>query len=166
MRILNLIVERISKILLLVAGVMLILMMLHVVADVIGKYFFRRPVVGTIEIVSWYYMVGVAMLPVAYVQINRGHLMVELFTMKLPPRGIAALDALVGIVASAYTGMVAWLVWFEAIRATARNRSLNLIWFDMPTWPSNWMLPVSFGLLTIVFVLQTVDDLGRVVTKR
>ena len=39
------------------------LMMLHVSADVTGRSFFGRPLEGTTEIVSAYYMVIVAYLP-------------------------------------------------------------------------------------------------------
>ena len=46
-------------------------MMLHVSADVTGRYLLRRPIDGTTEIVSAYYMVIVAYLPWAYLAQER-----------------------------------------------------------------------------------------------
>ncbi len=47
------------------------LMMLHVSADVTGRFFFARPLDGTTEIVAAYYMVIVAYLPWAYLAQER-----------------------------------------------------------------------------------------------
>ena len=71
----------------LVGGVAIILLMLHVVADVMGRELFRFPLEGTLEIVSFYYMVAVTFFPLAYVCHNEGHISVELFTKNLPRRG-------------------------------------------------------------------------------
>src|SRR3546814_9847490 len=45
-----------------------------------------QPLAGTIEVVSNWYMVGVAFLPLAYVQWHREHLIVELFTQNSSDR--------------------------------------------------------------------------------
>src|SRR5690606_21040729 len=54
-------------------------MMLHVCADVTGRYFFNHPLVGTTEIVSGWYMVAVAFLPWAYLARTDNHIVAELF---------------------------------------------------------------------------------------
>lgn len=158
---LHTVVQTLSRFVMVLAGIVLILMMLHIVADVVSKYAFHKPIIGTIEVVAWYYMVVVAMAPVAYVQLHRQHLMVELFTMKLSVSQAAALDAVVALVSASYTGLLTWLVLHEALRATRRGRAQDLTWFDLPTWPSSWVMPAAFGLLTLVFVLQAVHDIGR-----
>ena len=155
----NRLVTHLSTIALFVAGGALVAMMLHVVADVFGKYFFNTPIPGTIEVVAWYYMVAVAFLPVAYVQVKRQHLMVELFTMSLSPRRKLAFDGVVAILGSLYSGLLAWLLLGDALESTARGDVQDLTFFYMPIWPTTWVLPVSFGLLTIVFVVQAFQDL-------
>lgn len=164
-RALNRIVEALSRAALVLAGIALLVMMVHIVADVVAKYAFRSPIIGTIEVVAWYYMVIIAMAPVAYVQLHRQHLMVELFTMKLSPRQTALLDLAVGLAASVYTGLLTWLVWHDAARATRRGRAQDLTWFDLPTWPSSWVMPLAFGLLTCIFLLQSLDDGRRALGK-
>lgn len=161
MRALNLVVERTNVVLLVAAGIVLIMMMFHIVADVASKYLFSSPIIGTTEIVAWYYMVAVSMLPVAYVQMQRAHLVVEMFTMNLSVRTKAWMDSSVAVVSSGYTGLLSWLLWKDAVRSTARGRAQDLTWFDLPTWPSAWILPIAFGLLTLVFLLQALADLQR-----
>ena len=53
----------VSTVLAWIGGAALILMMLHIAADVVARYIFNAPLHGTVEIVSAYYMVAVVFLP-------------------------------------------------------------------------------------------------------
>ena len=55
------------------------LMMLHVTADVTGRYVFNRPLEGTTEIVAAYYMVMVAYLPWAWISRRDNHIVAGMF---------------------------------------------------------------------------------------
>lgn len=67
-----------------IAGLSIIVMMMHIVADVTGRYLLGTPISGTTEIVSGYYMVAAVFLPLAYVARTEGHIAVELYS-KLDP---------------------------------------------------------------------------------
>ena len=69
-----------------VAALFVIVMMLHVCADVFSRLVLGRSLHGTIEIVSAYYMVGVIFLPLIEVTREDGHISVELLTRRLPPQ--------------------------------------------------------------------------------
>lgn len=166
MRLIQKIVNAASTVLFFVAGVMLVMMMLHIVIDISAKYLFRRPLPGTIEVVAWYYMVAVAYLPVAFVQIRKQHLLVELFTLALSKRAVAAVDGLVEIVGAIYTGTLAWLVFQNALRSTRRGDVQDITYLDMPIWPASWILPVSFALLSLVFILQALLDFRYAATGK
>ncbi|MFY0634034.1 MAG: TRAP transporter small permease [Vannielia sp.] len=158
--------DALSKVLLFVGGAALVVLMLHVCADVAGKYFFNQPLTGTLEIVSWYYMVACVFLPLAWVQIRRQHLTVEMFTMGLNRRQLAALDGVVSLLGLAYLVLLTWLVFWQAVAQTRANEFLSLTFYDMPAWPSRWVLPVSFGLFALVLVLQAWIDLRFAITGR
>ena len=151
-------VDLASKAVLILAGIALVLMMLHVVADIGGKYLFAQPIAGTTRIVSWYYMVAVAFLPAAYVQLQREHLVVELFTMALSERQRAVIEGVMGLGIILYTGLLTKLVYGSAVKSTLRGEYTDESFFDLPVWPARWMLPLAFGLLTLVFAIQTLDD--------
>ena len=61
-----------------------ILMMLQITIDVAGKYLFNAPIPATISMVSNYYMVVVAFIPIAYVETRNEHITVEVVTEFLP----------------------------------------------------------------------------------
>lgn len=155
-------IDLLSELLLLIAGFALVMMLLHVGADVLGKYVFNQPVPGTIHVVAWYYMVAVAFLPIAYVQIRREHLMVELFTMNLSRTARAWMDIFVALCGAVYSGLLAYLVLLDAMKATGRREYLDVSLFDLVVWPARWILPVSFALTALVFLLQLASDLRLV----
>ncbi|WP_339948108.1 TRAP transporter small permease [uncultured Albimonas sp.] len=159
-------VDLCNRVMLAAAGVALGLMMVNTVADILGKYLLNQPVPGTIAIVSWYWMVSVAFMPVAYVQARREHLMVELFTMRLSPRAKAGMDVAVAAAGALYMGLLTWLVWEEALVATRRGEFQDITVMDLPVWPSRWILPAAFGLMTAVLAIQCVLDLIHAVTGR
>ena len=70
----NRVAERISLLLAWLAGIMAVAMMFHISLDVFCKYFFNRPLDGTIEIVSLYYMVGIVFLPISYISLTDSHI--------------------------------------------------------------------------------------------
>lgn len=160
------IVDIASRLLLFLGGIGILALMLHICADVAGKYFFNKPITGTLEIVSWYYMIACVFLPLAFVQVHRQHLTVEMFTMGLGRRKLAALDGCVALLGLAYVLLLSWLVLGRAVKATADRESLALTFYDVPAWPSRWILPVSFGLFALVFLGQALTDLRYALTGR
>lgn len=155
----NQIAEVCCRILMIIAGVAMVAMMIHICADVFWKYAFNRPIIGTLEIVANYYMVLCVFLPIAYAQLRRQNLMVELFTLNVPTRYVAILDGIVALLSVCFVGLLAWLVFGEAVNATRNGEIRDITYFDMPIWPVRWALPLSFGLMTFVMVVQAINDL-------
>lgn len=148
-----------------VAGIAMLAMMLHIVADVVGRMVFNHPLNGTTEIVSGYDMVIVIFFPLAYVTRHGGHIMVELFTRKWPKRRIAALDAAVGAICLA---LVVWFTW-ETVTAAVIAFDQNEQWetaADLVTiWPSRWFLPIGLGLMAVYMLCRLIEDM-RVALSR
>jgi TRAP-type C4-dicarboxylate transport system permease small subunit len=151
--------EKFSLLLLWVAGLAVTLMMLHIAADVVGKYLFNQPVTATLEIVAWYYMIATIFLPVCFIQVRKKHLMVELFTRHMSPQPLAVLEGFIAIVGALYVGTLCWLTLEHAIDATVEGELQDVTFFDLPVWPSRWYLPIAFGGMAIVMVLQAIRDL-------
>jgi len=156
----------ISNALMVVAGIAMMLMMAHIGADIAGKYLFNTPVIATLEVVSWYYMVAVVFLPVAYIQIHGRHLQVELFTRQLSPRKLAFLEGMVAMLGCIYVGILFYLTLEQAIEQTAKGEVQDATYFDLPVWPTRWLLPAGMGTMTLVLVLQAVRHLIFAFTGR
>ncbi|MDP5335124.1 MAG: TRAP transporter small permease, partial [Paracoccaceae bacterium] len=59
-------------------------MMLHVTADVAGRYLFNSPLPGTIVTVANYYMVIIVFIALGVAEEKRAHISVEFLTDLMP----------------------------------------------------------------------------------
>lgn len=148
-----------SNFLMIIAGVAVTLMMLHISADILSKLVLNKPIMATLEVVTWYYMVATIFLPWGYIQVHKKHLMVELFTMKMPPRKLAVLEGIVGIVGAIYVGILCWLTLEHAIDQTIAGEIQDVTFFDLPVWPSRWLLPIPAAVMSLTFLTQGIRDL-------
>jgi len=142
-------------------GLSLVLMMLHVVADVIGKYVFNWPVPGTLEVVAAYYMVMVLFLPLAYVTRGDQHIVIEMFTNRMKPRALAWLKATVGLLTFIYMAILTWKTGEEAIERTIDGEVWQSAGFNVVIWPSKWTLVVGCGLMAAYILAHILRDLAR-----
>jgi TRAP-type C4-dicarboxylate transport system permease small subunit len=139
---------------LLVAGTAaLMLMALHVIADVVGRLAFNQPVYATTEIVSFYYMVAAVCLPLAYIELRDDHITVEVLYIKLPLWLRRIVFVIAALVTALFFGLFAYQSWLDSLRATAAREVVmgNAL---LEIWPSRYFLPISFGLLVIATLLR------------
>lgn len=145
-----------------IGAVAIFLMMLHITADVIGKFVFNRPLPGTIPIVSQYYMVIAAFLPLAMVERLTGHISVEILYTAFPRtlRGIASIfaTALGTVVFAAMT----WATWGEAVKKYAIGAFSYEQGVKVPVWPSHFILPAGTALFTLVLLWRLFAQVMRV----
>tara|TARA_B100000686_G_C16787668_1_gene976352 strand:- start:147 stop:653 length:507 start_codon:yes stop_codon:yes gene_type:complete len=133
----------------LIGGVAILLLMLQVVADVIGREFFSFPLEGTLEIVSFYYMVAVTFLPLAYVCHNEGHISVELFTKGLSRRKNHRLEAVLLLVSFVFSIWFASETWTRALESFAEGEMWETSDDMISIWPSRFVLPVASLMMGI-----------------
>lgn len=137
-------------------AIAIVLMMVHINADVIGKYFFNMPLAGTLEIVSTYYMAAAVFLPIAYVQRTEAHIDVELITDRLPQRLQSGVRCLVGLLIAVYVGILAWTSGVAAVRHTRYQEFLEVYSFDLPVWPTRWFVPAVCAVTALYGLGQAV----------
>ncbi|WP_421996375.1 TRAP transporter small permease [Reyranella sp.] len=142
------------------AGAVAILaMMLHVAADVILKVALNAPIMGTLEIVSFIYMVACTFLPLPHVLASRGLIVVELFTQKMAPRDLLRLDAIVGVATVIYLALLGVMGILRAIDKMEIGETQDATYFELPVWPMRWILAAACGLAAVVALYNIFDDL-------
>lgn len=149
-----------------IAGFVVLLMMLHIVADVTGRMVFNHPIDGTTEIVSGYYMVAVIFFPLAYVCHNDGHILVELFTRHLPERRLAGLEAVIGFACLLFTVWFAWESVSTAWLSTLHNEQWETSQGLVTIWPSRWFLPIGLGMMAIYLLLRLIVDIRKAMSPK
>ena len=133
------------------------LMMVHVSVDVIARSVFNRPIEGTSEIVTYYYMVMVAFLPWMWLAKTDGHIKVDLFVQMLPERAAFWLDVVVKLGLVAYLRLFTWQTALQAIRQTGRGEVQQAGTLYIPVWPTRWLLPIAGGLMALWVLLAVID---------
>lgn len=148
------ILTRLSGVLTAIAGIALVAMMALVIGDVVGKYLFNQPIQGTLEVVAYYLMVPVVFLPLAQTEVNDQHIKIELFTQNMSKKRIAQLDAMASVLSALYVGLFTWAGARKAWRMTEIFEAEELMKFDIQLWLVRWVVPISCGLLTIIFLVK------------
>jgi TRAP-type C4-dicarboxylate transport system permease small subunit len=148
-----------------IGAVGMVLMVLHVVIDVTGRFVFNHPLTGTLETVTYYYMVMVTVLPFAYVTRRQGQIVVELFTSWLPARWLGLLEAGAASLMLVFLVVLTWKTGQEAIQKTLIGEVRQAGDGDLIAWPSRWFLPLGAGTMACAVALRIVEDfrtfLGR-----
>ncbi|HEY8579139.1 MAG TPA: TRAP transporter small permease [Beijerinckiaceae bacterium] len=134
---------------LVVSALVVAMMAAHVMADVSARVVFGRPLDGSTEIVSRYYMVAVIFLPLAYLHAEQGHVAAGLLSDLLPERGQRVTEALSHLLMAAFAALLAWRCGLEALRATESGEKLQTAYYFLPTWPARWMIPFAAALLVL-----------------
>lgn len=141
------------------AGAIAVLaMMLHVTADVLMKVALNQPIMGTLEIVSFVYMVGCTFLPLAHVQLSRTLIIVEVFTQNLAPEKNLRFDIGAAVLTVAYLLLLAIMGAVVAVAKTGIGEAQDATYFDLPVWPMRWVFCISCGLAALIALYQLIDD--------
>ncbi|WP_102108580.1 TRAP transporter small permease subunit [Oceaniglobus roseus] len=126
------------------ACLVMVLMMLHITLDVAVRYFFNGQIVGTLEWVSFYYMVALVFLALGHVEYRNENIRVDLFAQMMPKTvqlGLYVFACLLGLI---FFGMLFWQSLADAMKAT-RNAEEAMSNFRFFIWPARWALPVGFA---------------------
>ena len=145
-----------------VAAAALVLMMLVVCANVIGRSFFGEPVKGTVDIVG-YLGAFVLAWALAYTQVRKGNISIEILMLRLSQRLQTLIDTVVYFICFVLFGIVSWqatkyalITWEGGLRSEVMK---------IPTGP--FMLVVALGCiaLTLVLLMDFLMSVNKAVRK-
>jgi TRAP-type C4-dicarboxylate transport system permease small subunit len=143
-------VTKITKWLTAVACVAIAVLMVVNFTDIIGTKFFLMSVPGALDI-SEELMVLVTLLPIAFVALERGHIRITLLEEHLPSTVRFGLEVAQYVIATLITGFITVRA-FAQLQKTIEAGTLKT-GIDLPVWPANAVVVISFGFLTLVWLL-------------
>jgi TRAP-type C4-dicarboxylate transport system permease small subunit len=125
-------------------GTVLVAMLGLSVVSVVGRKFFDSPVQGDFELVQLGCAICVAsFLP--WCQIERGHVIVDFFTLKLPGRANARLDAIGALLLGLSAALIAWRLALGTVSVWANQETTMIL--GAPVWLGYAPLVPAFALL-------------------
>lgn len=134
-------------------------MMLHICLDVVLRNAFRISLNTVSEIVARYYMTALAFLPLAWLEIRRDMISVELLDFALSAKMRRYSDAGVMIIAAVVYGFLAWTNWDKALSEARVGTLVEIATYKMPVWHSFFFAPIGFSLAAMICVLLAI---GRI----
>jgi TRAP-type C4-dicarboxylate transport system permease small subunit len=82
-------------------------LMLLVALNVAGRYFFRSPITGTVELIE-FWMIFVVFLGLGYCAMEHGNISIGLLVDRLPPRAQAVVNAVTCFLSIIIVSLITW----------------------------------------------------------
>ncbi len=149
-------VRTLDRALMSIAAIGLVAMMVHISADILMSLIFNAPIATTSAIVTSYYMIAVAFLPILAAEYRGNHIAVGLLTKLLPRRPRHALEIVVLAITAAVYLLLTVQSWQQAMHKVEINAYVVEQTSKILVWPAFFMLPVGFGLMTLLLVIKLI----------
>jgi TRAP-type C4-dicarboxylate transport system permease small subunit len=140
----------------LIGAICVVLMMLHVTADVIGRYVFNAPLPGTIVMVANYYMIIVVFIAIGVAEERRAHISVEFLTDLMPEPVRNGLSGFSGLLTVAVVGVLMVGGWTEAMKKTNAGATMEQGSRMIEVWQSYWLVPLGAALMAAVAAYRVI----------
>jgi TRAP-type C4-dicarboxylate transport system permease small subunit len=154
--------ERVSDWISAPAELCVLLMMVHMLADIASRAVLGAGLEGTVEAVTHLYMVGAAILPLAALEARSQHLHVEALVERVGPTTAKGLASFAKLITALVCAAMAWLTLEQALEATAIREHVELTRWSLPTWPARWVFPLAFGMMCIAALVNLVAAMRAV----
>ena len=147
-------VRLLDRALLLIATIGLVAMMLHISLDILFSLILNAPIAITSAIVTNYYMIAVAFVPILAAEYRGSHISVNLATERLPASLRRALETLVLAITAGVYGLLTAQSWQQALEKLGISAYVIEQTSKIYLWPSYFMLPAAFGAMTLLLALK------------
>ena len=145
-----------------IGSVVIAAVMFLTVADVFGRRFLNKPVTASYEI-SEMLLVIVIFSTIAYCQLLRGHVAIDLLISRLRQKTQAVINSLVYIIFLVTFGILSWQLYIYAIEVMGKNWVTGTIL--LPIYPFAFIAAIGCTLLCLVVFMHLTMYLVRVVEK-
>jgi TRAP-type C4-dicarboxylate transport system permease small subunit len=141
-----------------IGAVLLMAMMFLITADVILRSVANKTILGTVTFESvGLMMVVLVFFALAYCQINKAHINIDILTVHFPVKVRRILESIMLFISLAFFAILTWQSIDKALYLRASKNISSAL--NIPTYP--FLLVVAFGtaLMTLVLLINFVDGL-------
>lgn len=141
------------------SGIVLLGILALMSAEVIFRYLFNKPILGTVEISS-YLLVIFCFTGIAFTQSQRGHINIELVTQNLP----ASLQRMLRIITLILSLTVFAVITWQMVIAFWKSWEMQEVrWgaLPLPVWPVKFVIAFGSFTLCLQFLLDILDEIRK-----
>lgn len=132
----------------------ILLMVIHITLDVVLRSTLSVSVPATVELVTRYYLITMALLPLGWVEWRREMIAVEALEGLMGPWLVRLSDVLVSLLSAAIYTVLAVATWGKAMEQYDIGSYVMSLNFPMPVWPTYFVLPLAFALAALVCLVR------------
>ena len=157
-------IKRTIQVLGALAVIFIFIMMISTVADVMGRYLFNSPIIGTIEL-NRTALVYAVFFTIAYTQMVKQHIRVDILLSKMSTSKRLIFEGCGLVFALAVMGFVTYASSIMAYRQTLLGESETGI-INFPMWPGR--IAVAFGslVLCVQYIVDIINSYKELRSKR
>lgn len=134
----------------LLAGVMTLVMMVAILREVIGRYFFRYPSDWSLELCG-YLLVALAYLGAPYTELQEGNIRIDFFYSRLRGKTKKYVDFLIYLIGICWSAMV-MVQGYELAIDSLKMGNCSSEAMGWPLFPSQVLIPIGSFLLCLVLL--------------
>jgi TRAP-type C4-dicarboxylate transport system permease small subunit len=149
------VLQWISKGMGVVAAAVLVAMMLLTVADVIGRYFFSRPIKGTWELVGLL-LVCAGTWGLGYCQMEKAHISITIMYDLFSRRVRALMSTLACLIGLGGFSLICWQTFVLAKRYFLLPRGNETDTLGLPYSPFILLLSIGAGMMVLILIVDVV----------
>ena len=147
------VLDLLERALMTVAGCMLVVMLVSLTADALGRYIFHHPLAGNFEFTGYFSMVMLAFLALPRNYTIGGHIKLEVLKPLLDRVPFHIPDRLNALLAAIAFGIVSYYAGIEAIhKIVTRETTIGIV--QMPVYLSFVCFPLGCLILTFRLALE------------
>lgn len=148
-----------SKVLNVIGMVLLFVLMMQGAVDVIGRYLFNKPIIGTMER-GQVLLALMVFLGWGYTQIAKAHVNVELFFRRFPPRAQAITKFVTTFLVLVFFILMGWQAVMSAKLYHEGGRLIYVI--HWPLAPFQFVVTLGALVLCLVFIMEMVRSFYQI----
>ncbi|MEW5423481.1 TRAP transporter small permease subunit [Amorphus sp. 3PC139-8] len=140
---------------------LLLVMAVHIFLSIGMRWFTGKEIDGTLETVTYYYMVGITFFPLALLAQRNGHLRADLFIGQFSHRHKLVAELMIQIGLAAYLLLMCAQTYSQAMSAMSYGEAVPTASGMFSVWPSRWFLPIGAALGGVMSLVLAAGSLAR-----
>ena len=138
-------------------------MMLLTVTDVLMRFLFNSPILGTVELIE-YLMIPVVFLGLAWCAVRRENIKVDILTIRLNPRLRAIIDSITCFLSLVIMVFISWQSYSEMNFVKEASKVSDIL--HIPAYPFYICLTLGCFLLCIVLFMNLIENIVQGVSRK
>jgi TRAP-type C4-dicarboxylate transport system permease small subunit len=157
LRPLSLIEEQLNNL----AALLMLAMMVMVSGDVLASFALNSPLPGKIELTE-FFMVGIVYASLAYTQMRKGHIHIDLLLIRLSPRKRLLSETATYLLTLLFFALLLWRSTAMALDAW-QSQEVTMGVEALPVYPAKMLVPIGSLLMCLRLVVDVVASVVELI---